>query len=230
MDMVDTSEIVLLGSFNPMIFHPEWFERYKILPLHDTQWAKRHRPEEVALKDATGTILNNPIIYVTHTITQLNFQSLAFRVLNNSFYCETKDRGSFNTVKEAVIKTFSILEHTPINAVGINFVGALEVKKKADSVLKFIFMKNDLASIFGDNYNIGGSIIIKEDTRIISCHIGSSLTKDNIIDYLINFHSDIEKDESISANKAVDIITNSYDASLEYTTRILQSLLGEYTS
>lgn len=40
--MIDliSSYIVLFGSFNPAIFHPEWFERYGILPIQDTQWAK----------------------------------------------------------------------------------------------------------------------------------------------------------------------------------------------
>ncbi len=211
-----------------MIFHPEWFERYKILPLQDTQWAKGHCPEIVELKDGSGAIVKHPAIYVTNAITQLNFQSLSFKVINNSFSCETKERGSFDTMKEVVIKTFSILEHTPIDAVGINFVGSLEVKKKADTVLKSIFMKNDLGSIFGDNYNVGSNIIIKEDTRIISFKVDSSLAKDYMIDYQINFHSNIEKDESISANKAVDIVANNYDSSLAYTVRILQSLLGKY--
>ncbi|MBF0345254.1 MAG: hypothetical protein HQL06_13625 [Nitrospirae bacterium] len=224
--MIDASSIVLLGSFNPMIFHPEWFERYKILPIQDTQRAKGHRPEMIEIKDGSGTILNNPSMYVSNTITQLIFQVLDFRVFNNSFSCETKKRDSFVTMKEAVIKTFSILEHTPISAVGINFVGTRKVKEKADSVLKSIFMKNDLGNIFGVNYNIGGNIVIKDDTRIISFRIDKSLTEDNAINYYINFHIDIEKNEAINPNKAIDIIRNNYDDNLQYTTEILSSLLG----
>lgn len=95
--------IVLLGSFNPGIFHPEWFRRQEIL-----------MPQE--------TTDDVKITMVAPEITQVYFGSLALKleVLPERFFLETKTASQAEKLQDILINLLTTLPHTPVTACGLN--------------------------------------------------------------------------------------------------------------
>jgi len=94
------ASIVLIGSFNPTIFHPEWFARHDVVP-------------EVDLEGSDIEIIHPEIAKFT-------FPWVSIEVLQNRFIVRTKDVDHYNPLRDFVISTFSLLEHSPIKQLGMN--------------------------------------------------------------------------------------------------------------
>jgi hypothetical protein len=84
--------IVSVGNFNPMISHPEWFRRYKVLPEEEIIASLNER---VVGEVAPGIeLIQNPPTAVTPIRTQISFRSYRLLV--------TPDRFELNAIKEDV--------------------------------------------------------------------------------------------------------------------------------
>ena len=90
----------MAGSFNPRIFHPEWFSRAEVI-----------RPEE---RDAAT-------VEIIHAeIASIRFEGIVINVDQNRFAADSTQE-PFIRVLEFIVKTFKLnLSHTPISKVGIN--------------------------------------------------------------------------------------------------------------
>jgi hypothetical protein len=96
---VDQPSIVLVGSFNPAIFHPSWFARYDLLR------------EGEAKAD----------IKIVHPhVSQFKLDWLELQVTTEQFATTALDSGHALPLRDLVVGTFALLEHTPIRAVGLN--------------------------------------------------------------------------------------------------------------
>ncbi|MGA3085272.1 MAG: hypothetical protein ABSE95_10800 [Thermodesulfobacteriota bacterium] len=92
--------IVLLGSFNPPIFHPEWFAKYGL--IND----KEKEAAEIAI--------------IHREIAMFRMEWLSINVQPGRFAAETQE-GPFIRLADFVVKTFrDYLYHTPIGKMGIN--------------------------------------------------------------------------------------------------------------
>lgn len=98
-DLNDLS-IVLVGNFNPIIFRPEWFEKYEILSKDDTEKTK---------------------IKVIHPeISSFQNGWLTLEVQANRFIASTTEL-PYVKLYDFVVKTFKEhLNHTPLSKLGIN--------------------------------------------------------------------------------------------------------------
>jgi len=181
--MLNLSSIVLLGNFNPAIFHPEWFERFKILPIQETQWTEYPTVEKDGAEFRGRKLVvqsaPQPPLIVTPEYSCLTFKSLKIEVRRERFDCKTSVRNRFSLIKEVTLKIFSLLEHTPVRSVGINFEGHWKFSDDGQIILKRIFgceNSRHLHDIFGDSYEIGG--------RITTAGEDYSLTTDFCTDYV----------------------------------------------
>lgn len=92
--------IVLLGQFNPSIFHPIWFSSEKLLRNEEADRAK---------------------IEIVHPdVTKFALDWLTVEVLRERFVMQTSQETYDETLRDLVLGTFSILRHTPITKMGIN--------------------------------------------------------------------------------------------------------------
>src|ERR1700683_595624 len=94
------ASIVLVGSFNPLIFQPEWFLRQNLLSKSDVESAE---------------------IKLLHS--QLcNFETERFiiQVQPERFVAVSKASTNSEPLRDLVSGTFFILENTPVNAIGLN--------------------------------------------------------------------------------------------------------------
>ena len=92
--------IVLLGSLNPGIFHPEWFRRQEILSPQDAEAAN--------------------IKIVSPEVTEVLFLDMKLDVFPNRLVLETLDASRAEKLQDIVVNILSKLPHTPITACGLN--------------------------------------------------------------------------------------------------------------
>ena len=92
--------IVILGDFNPAIFHPSWLAQNELIPN-----------EEVG--DASDLICTNEVS--TFVLNDVHFQ-----VERQRFGLTTKNASNAPLLRDLAVGVFTLLEHTPLTAVGLN--------------------------------------------------------------------------------------------------------------
>jgi hypothetical protein len=103
--------VVVLGSFNPAIFHPEWFRRLELLPDVEVE-AANAGPDHVLMSGRA---------------TMVTFESLTLIVRPERWELRTAQPDWFEDLGAIARSTFDKLRHTPVEAVGLNYVGHFDV-------------------------------------------------------------------------------------------------------
>ena len=93
-------DVVVVGSFNPAIFHPEWFLRQNLIGDQDA-------------KDAT-------IKVVSGQVTEVRLCGLKLLCIAERFSLGTSNVSQAARIQDLLLGIFSVLPHTPIAACGIN--------------------------------------------------------------------------------------------------------------
>jgi len=92
--------VVLVGSFNPGIFHPEWFRRQEILLPQEADEAK--------------------VQLISPEVTEVRFLDMKLAVFPDRFLIETHDASRAEKLQDVVINVLARLPHTPVTACGLN--------------------------------------------------------------------------------------------------------------
>lgn len=92
--------IVLVGSFNPKIFHPAWFAAQSLIRETEAEQAN--------------------IQVITPAIAQFDLDWMRLQVVQERFIVETVQEPYYEILRDLVIGTFKLLSHTPIVMLGIN--------------------------------------------------------------------------------------------------------------
>ena len=96
----ESASIVLVGSFNPAILHPQWFAKHALIPEGEAETAK--------------------VAVVSPELTAVRFAWFTLQVMDRSFTVTTNDPSQFRALEECVSGIFRLLEFTPIVAMGLN--------------------------------------------------------------------------------------------------------------
>lgn len=97
---ISGTSIVLVGSFNPRIFHPQWFLRQNLMSKAEAD-------------DADVKIVHPEIC-------QFETERFYFQVTTDRLTAGTKPNATSEPLRDLILGTFYILEHTPVTALGIN--------------------------------------------------------------------------------------------------------------
>ncbi len=95
------SNIVLLGSFNPSIFQPQWFGSQNLLPQSEVASAEK-------------------VTILERQVCQFETERFVVQATNDRFVAASKPNTSHEPLKDLVLGTFFVLEHTPVTAMGLN--------------------------------------------------------------------------------------------------------------
>jgi len=104
--------IVLLGSFNPKIFHPAWFAANGLIGKLE------------------GDAIEVEIL--TSDITVLHLDWLRLETTQNRFTATTEQEPYFEALQDLVVGTFDLLNHTPVHSLGINHSCHFRMKSEED--------------------------------------------------------------------------------------------------
>ena len=97
---ISGASIVLLGSFNPAIFQPEWFARHDLLPATMAEAAK--------------------INVIAPMISDFETERVRLQVTSDRFTALSNPNAAPEGLRDLVLGTFFLLEHTPVTALGLN--------------------------------------------------------------------------------------------------------------
>jgi hypothetical protein len=97
---IDGTSVVLVGSFNPAIFHPSWFSEHDII--------RKGLDEKATLQVASPEVTSFTLDWLNLQVTRDRFQA----IVTDAQYAEP--------LRDFVVSTFTFLEHTPIHQMGIN--------------------------------------------------------------------------------------------------------------
>ncbi len=92
--------VVILGSFNPQIFHPLWYA--------DNELIAREQVDDV--RD----------LICSDEISAFVLDEVHFQIERHRFGLTTKDASRALNLRDLAVNTFTILEHTPLTAIGLN--------------------------------------------------------------------------------------------------------------
>jgi hypothetical protein len=93
-------EVLVLGSFNPAIFHPEWFLRQKLIQDEDASQAK--------------------VIAVGSEVSEVHFCGLRLLCLRDRFALGTSNISQAARMQDLLALIFTLLSHIPVTACGID--------------------------------------------------------------------------------------------------------------
>ena len=107
---------MVLGSFNPAIFHPQWFKASELL-----------NPEECEAADN---------VVLTKDLASFHLPWCRVQSFNDRFSVETTDSARIITLSDLVVGTFNLLEHCPITSTGFSrfFHVQLESEMKTNKI------------------------------------------------------------------------------------------------
>jgi hypothetical protein len=97
---MEVAHVVILGKFNPAIFHPAWFLAQQLLRPQETQEA------EIRLIHPEAAVMR--------------MEWLQLEVVRDRFQASTTQPQYFEPLRDLVTGVFSLLAYTPISALGIN--------------------------------------------------------------------------------------------------------------
>lgn len=97
---ISGATVVLVGSFNPMIFQPAWFARQELLGQAEADAAE--------------------IKVIVPQVAHFETERFAVQVTSERFIVSSKPSVNPAPIGDLVRGVFFILEHTPANALGIN--------------------------------------------------------------------------------------------------------------
>lgn len=103
-----TSSIVVVGDFNPAIFSPDWLERNKLIGEGDAATAREGSQGKETV--------------ITRQIATYETEWFTLQVLEGRFTLTSKGVLS-PAFKDLGVGIFQLVSHTPVRALGLNFVG-----------------------------------------------------------------------------------------------------------
>jgi len=221
-----TSAIVAIGDFNPAIFSVDWLESNQLVGKDDADAAREGTPAKPYL--------------VSHQVTTFETKWFALQVLENQFSLTSKDALS-PAIKDLAVGIFQLLSHTPVAAVGLNFMAHFKISSEDE----YHKLGDKLApkDLWNKLYPEGSAGLAELSIRIQSTPRGELLkTKDEkrislqpsnkfklgvLLSY--NDHHDVtvaDEQDIRPAELVVSIIEKQWDAAWEDSSRVFDGLLS----
>lgn len=223
-DILERCVIVLLGSFNPAIFQPEWFLKHSIVPEEEIEGltAERNIKEipEIGLKLEYGQSF-----FVTNDQSFINFKTFTMKTLRDKLEIISKDKNSYTLISNFLRKLFRILEETPLKAYGINFNEHYRFDENYDQTFNRFFSKNEnLNSFFGQKLTCGFSLKTEQANSTLTFTMRPSERLKDGVYFKANFHYDIS-DSGVAS--LVDDFKNNFRLATEFFKQTISENFGQ---
>jgi hypothetical protein len=205
--------IVLIGKFNPAIFHPLWFSSEKLIRKSEGKKAK------IELIHPDATIFN---------LDWVRIEVLRERIIFRSLHDEHEE-----LIGDLILSTFRLLRHTPIIQLGINKDAVFTAENEESwhkigdklapkdiwqPILKEPRMRSISIQSLRDEDNYNGYITTKIEPY-------SKFRFGVLISINDHYEIDSKKAEIINSDDILKIFENEWKKSLEKSTSIIKYLM-----
>jgi hypothetical protein len=139
----DLFSFVALGSMNPRIHHPKWYEQVGLF-----------EPE------AINAALTSPTTIVSAAFAQFATNDITVRCLPERIDIQTTNREHIDRIREIGERLFDdLLDHTPVNVVALNFDFTRDFGNRATA--HFASILSDAANKLELGAADGGDLVLK---------------------------------------------------------------------
>ena len=111
------SAIVVIGTFNSAIFSPDWLCTNGLIGDEDAEAARQGSPETPML--------------VSEQVSSFATEWFSLQVMQNRFSVTSKGP-LLPALKDLAASVFQLVPHTPVAAVGLNFMGHFRLPREED--------------------------------------------------------------------------------------------------
>jgi len=209
--IVQEANIVLVGSFNPAIFHPEWFVRHSLVPSDDLKGVKL----EIVHPD----------------LSKFSFKWLSIDVLREKFIARTNDPASYSPLRDLVVSTFNILDHTVLNQLGMNLMLVYDIEEESawHKIGDVLAPKEIWKKTLPDRIGLKTLTIQSPRQDTLNGHIKVSIGPSNASTYSVrvdvNNHVELlDKDRNVQY-KVSEIIAENWEKSIEFAKNVCDSII-----
>jgi len=220
--------IVLLGTFNPLMFQPEWFVRNDVIS-----------PEEVEVTRSENNVVQT---IITPQLTQFRLSQFSIRIEQNRFQV-IADKEPLLTIKDFIRKTFEKLGALTIIAYGFNysahyqFNNISEIHAFADKLTPKKYWSSFLGKDISGDDRKGGLLSLQmhqtkennEGQLLITIKRSAANLFNNGIFLNCNDHTNINPDDS-AAEIVMEKIEKNFDSSFINMATIQEDLIAEATT
>jgi hypothetical protein len=216
--------IVALGAFNPGIFSADWLQKNNLLGPQDADEARQSDSYVVSSK-----------------ISNMETEWFSLRILENQLTLSSKGAVTL-AVRDLAMGILSLLPHTPITALGLNFMGHYKMASAAEyHKIGDVFVPKDTwYELFPlEEYSVGMTDL---SVRVYPTPYRESPTSENSINISVqpsarvkygvflsfNDHHEIKVDDGeneTTAETTVQIIENEWQAIWDKATAMFDSLI-----
>lgn len=203
----DNAIIVFIGSFNPGIFHPSWFETNGLLLKKD-------------IEDAKIEVITNDVAIFTMSWVRID-------VVGERFMARTNDESKFGPLRDLVIGTFNLLEFTPVKQMGIN--RELGFQFSDEETWHSVGHKLAPKGPWQNHVKMPGMKLLTMEAQrdddqkgIFNISVASALHKSIVVSF--NDHFDLNEDST--AADACKIVANDWDKSLTRAKKISTAIIS----
>lgn len=220
-----TSAIVAIGDFNPAIFSPDWLQRNALIGEDDANSAR----------DAH----NAKSLLLSHQVSAFETKWFSLQVLENRFSLTSKDALS-PAFRDLAVGIFQLLPHTPITAVGLNFLAhfKLENEDAYHRVGDALAPKEVWQRLYPEEMPGLANLTVKiqrgtrgeglktKDEKRISVQPSGLIRYGAFLSY--NDHHDLssEDQENLPAERAAAVIDNEWEPAWRDAIRVFDVLLS----
>ncbi len=203
--------VVLIGNFNPAIFHPSWFSANGLIGQQEA--------------DKAQTRMVHPDV----AIFTINW--LEVNVVRQKFQIATSQEAYFEPLRDLVLGIFELLSHTPLRQMGVNmnFHFGLESDRKLRLLCNRFAPEKNRQSVL-PNTGMASLVVRSYREDKFPGFVGVKIEPSGIVRpgiYIeVNDHYDLTNVNKVSLSSPTvsDILTNSWNKSLIRSRTIADSI------
>jgi hypothetical protein len=218
---VEDITVVLIGDFNPKIFHPMWFAHHGIL-------------REAEAQEATIEVIHPDVC-------SFSTEWLTVQVLRDRFTAGVKAEVYRPHLGDLVRYAFSLLSHSPVRQMGINAAFRVRFRSEDDwhAFGHMVLPKSPWMGVLDKpglrTTNIQGTRA-DQHTGFVNVTIDPDMRRpgDVVIRYNDHFEKSLAAGEEpahvTSAGWVLEILQQEFDASYARANRVVTALISNFTA
>lgn len=217
--VAEEASIVLVGNFNPKIFHPEWLIRKEIVEEWDYS------------KDKVVNVGD---------LSQISLPSnRRLSVLLNQYALTSQMASDFLTLKDVVTNTFTVLKETPISQMGMNYTAEIKLdsydrwrqfgdqlapkQRWIDCIDYYDKLNEEQIRYFG-LYELVMELPRNDDFNgYIRPKIKALSSADLTLTFNVNNHVEVE---AADAMNMVKVLEQSWEGSLQFANELMHKIMN----